>query len=154
MLAAMFGVAMTNGMTGKGPPSVAGVPHDNRTLKVANMMKHWTAYGVEQNRFGFNSNISLHDLVESYFRPTVITAQAAALPSLMCAYDAINGTPSCLNGWMTDTVLRQHYNQPNIVSFTDCGATSPPPNPNPDPNPNPNPNPDRSTPYRGVEKRQ
>lgn len=37
------------------------------------------AYGVEDNRFGFNSNISIRDLVERYFVPTVVTAQNTGL---------------------------------------------------------------------------
>ena len=44
-----------------------------RYVKIANMMKHWTAYGVEsswwagapQGRMGFDANISMHDLVDT-----------------------------------------------------------------------------------------
>jgi beta-glucosidase-like glycosyl hydrolase len=79
-------------------------------------MKHWTAYGVESNRMGFDGRgISLHDLSDSYFKPLkmcVLTSAEdadARVSSAMCAYDAINGVPSCANSWMNDKVLRQTW---------------------------------------------
>jgi len=87
---------------------------------INSQMKHWTAYGVEANRFGFNGNISVHDLAETYMEPLhrMLDANVSAA---MCAYDAINGTPSCANGWMSDRVLRQHWGWQGVIE-SDCGA--------------------------------
>ena len=42
----------------------------------------------------------------------------------MCSYDAENGHPSCANGWLLNTVLRERWNQPHALVTTDCGAVS------------------------------
>jgi beta-glucosidase-like glycosyl hydrolase len=36
-------------------------------------------------------------------------------------YDAINGTPSCINGWMSNTVARETWGWEGTI-YTDCGA--------------------------------
>ena len=36
---------------------------------ISSQMKHWTGYGVESNRMGFNGIISVHDLAETYMVP-------------------------------------------------------------------------------------
>ena len=89
---------------------------------INSQMKHWTAYGVESNRMGFNGNISVHDLAETYMEP-LHRMLRANVSSAMCAYDAINGTPSCANGWMSDRVLRQHWGFDGVIE-SDCGALS------------------------------
>lgn len=45
----------------------------------------WTAYGVESNRFGFNGNISVHDMAETYLEPLHIMLRAN-VSAAMCAY--------------------------------------------------------------------
>jgi hypothetical protein len=59
---------------------------------INSQMKHWTAYGVESNRMGFNGNVSVHDMSETYMRPLQLML-AANVSSAMCAYDAINVRP-------------------------------------------------------------
>lgn len=98
------------------------LPHDSRYNKIANMMKHWTAYSVESNRFGFDANVSMHDLVDTYFVGMQMAADAN-ISSAMCAYDAINGTPSCINGWMSNTIARKTWGWEGTI-YTDCGALS------------------------------
>ena len=41
----------------------------------------------------------------------------------LCADDAINGTPSCLNGWMTNNVARETWGWEGAM-YTDCSALS------------------------------
>jgi beta-glucosidase len=94
-------------------------------------MKHWTAYSEESNRMAFNGNVSVHDMSDTYMVPLqiMLTANVTGL-SAMCAYDAINGTPSCANGWMSNTVLRKHWGFDGVIE-SDCGKLSNDNNPDP-----------------------
>ena len=71
---------------------------------------------------GFNGNVSVHDMAETYMVPLQIMLEAN-VSSAMCAYDAINGTPSCANGWMSNTVLRKEWGFSGVIE-SDCGALS------------------------------
>ena len=51
---------------------------------INSQMKHWTAYGVENNRMGFNGNVSVHDMSETYMVPLQIMLEAN-VSSAMCA---------------------------------------------------------------------
>ena len=110
---------IVRGMQGEGLGS--------RFRKVNAEMKHWTAYGVEGNiqkyRMAFDANISLHDLADSYFVPLKTCVTHTNLSAVMCAYPAINGTPSCANEWMNDKVLRQMWSFDGVIE-SDCGALS------------------------------
>ena len=87
---------------------------------INSQMKHWAAYGVEHDRDGFNANVSVHDLSETYMAPLRMMLEAN-VSAVMCAYDAINGTPSCANGWMSNTVLRETWGFSGVIE-SDCGA--------------------------------
>jgi pre-mRNA-splicing factor SYF2/beta-D-xylosidase 4 len=120
-----YGKAITEGFQGTAAHPSSPMPVDRRFVKVANMMKHWTAYSVENSpggpgRMGFDGNISLHDLVDTYF-PGMRMSAESNISSAMCAYDAINGTPSCINGWMTNSVARETWGWEGVI-YTDCGA--------------------------------
>ena len=122
-----YGKAITEGFQGIAVHPGSPMPVDHRFVKVANMMKHWTAYSVENfpggpGRMGFDGNISLHDLVDTYF-PGMRMSAEANISSAMCSYDAINGTPSCINGWMTNSVARETWGWEGVI-YTDCGALS------------------------------
>ena len=43
-------------------------PADGVNL-INSQMKHWTGYSVESNRMGFNGNVSVHDMSETYMVP-------------------------------------------------------------------------------------
>lgn len=51
---------------------------------INSQMKHWTGYGVEHGRMGFNGNISVHDMSETYMVPLQIML-SANVSSAMCA---------------------------------------------------------------------
>lgn len=81
---------------------------------INSQMKHWAAYNVEHGRDGFNANVSVHDLSETYMVPLQMMLQAN-VSAAMCAYSAINGTPSCANSWMSNTVLRETWGFSGVI---------------------------------------
>jgi beta-D-xylosidase 4 len=51
-------------------------------------------------------------------------ARDSKVGSIMCAYNAVNGVPSCANKYLMDTILRGHWNwtkQNNYIT-SDCEA--------------------------------
>ena len=43
---------------------------------------------------------------------------------VMCPYNGINGHPSCANGYLLNTILRQQWGRPDAHVTTDCGAVA------------------------------
>ncbi|HEV6964443.1 glycoside hydrolase family 3 C-terminal domain-containing protein [Roseateles sp.] len=112
VLTARMGVAFVRGLQGPDPqhPVVIATP------------KHFAVHsGPERGRHQFNVDPSLHDLEDSYlpaFRAAVTEAQAG---SVMCAYNAIDGTPACANGELLQERLREDWGFGGFV-VTDCDA--------------------------------
>jgi beta-glucosidase len=95
---------------------------DPRFLKVVATPKHFAVHsGPEPLRHGFNVPVSPHDLEDTYlpaFRRTIVDGKA---DSIMCAYNAVDGSPACAS----DLLLREHLRtawgfQGYVVS--DCDA--------------------------------
>ena len=51
----------------------------------------------------------------------VIASHELMMLTIWVQYDAINGTPSCINGWMSNTIARETWGWEGTV-YTDCGA--------------------------------
>eukprot|EP00045_Choanoeca_perplexa_P015809 m.204769 g.204769 ORF g.204769 m.204769 type:complete len:863 (+) comp17088_c0_seq12:3-2591(+) len=112
-LSGVFGAQMLTGMQEK---DSQGHP------KMAAYLKHFTAYSRETNRGHDTYNISMHDLWETYLAQYEIAFTQGNPAGAMCSYDAINGHPSCANGYILNKVVRQMWNQTNAHITTDCGA--------------------------------
>jgi beta-glucosidase len=111
-------------LTGQlGTQFVAGLQGNdpNRYLAIATP-KHFDVHsGPESERHRFNVNVSPHDLHDTYlpaFRATVVDGHA---DSVMCAYNAVDGTPACANKMLLQKTLRGDWHFPGYV-VSDCGA--------------------------------
>ena len=82
-------------------------PHYYRAIATP---KHFAVHsGPEIGRHGFDVDPSLHDLWDTYlpaFRAAIVDAKAA---SIMCSYNAIDGTPACASDLLLKQVLRQDW---------------------------------------------
>ncbi len=92
-------------------------------------LKHFTAYSVEANRDSFIPNITNHDLWDYYLRQYAagfakVAHGGGEASGAMCSYSGVNGVPSCANNYLLNTVVRQHWERPDAVISTDCGAIS------------------------------
>ncbi|KAK4202378.1 glycoside hydrolase [Triangularia verruculosa] len=109
--------AFVKGMQGPGP-----------THRVIATCKHYAAYDLENTggttRFNFNAKVSMQDLVEYYMPPFQQCARDSKVGSIMCAYNAVNGVPACLDPYLMDTILRKHWNwtDANQYVVSDCDA--------------------------------
>jgi beta-glucosidase len=109
-----MGVAFVTGMQGNDP----------RYFRVISTPKHYAVHsGPELLRHRFNTDVSPHDLEDTYlpaFRATIIEAHAQ---SVMCAYNAVDGAPACANPMLLQDHLRDAWKFDGYV-VSDCGAVA------------------------------
>jgi len=113
-LTASMGVEFVRGLQGDNP----------KYLELVSTPKHFAVHsGPEPLRHGFNVDVSEHDLEDTYlaaFRATIVEGRA---DSIMCAYNAIDGTPACANSRLMQQHLRGDWGF-NGYSVSDCDAVA------------------------------
>jgi beta-glucosidase len=113
-LTGRMAVAFVTGMQGNDP----------HYLKVVSTPKHYAVHsGPEPERHGFDARVSERDLVGTYlpaFRMSVIEGRAE---SIMCVYNAVNGTPGCASADLLQKRLREQWGFGGYV-VSDCGAVT------------------------------
>lgn len=113
-LTSRMAVAFVTGMQGDDP----------KYLKVVSTPKHFDVHsGPESTRHRANVDVSPHDLEDTYlpaFRAAITEAHAQ---SVMCAYNAIDGTPACANTMLLRDHLRNDWHFDGYV-VSDCAAVA------------------------------
>lgn len=111
-LTGRMGVAFVTGMQGKDP----------HYLKVVSTPKHYAVHsGPEPQRHSFDAKVDESDLVNTYlpaFRSAIVEGKA---DSIMCVYNAVNGTPGCASADLLERRLREQWGFQGYV-VSDCGA--------------------------------
>lgn len=95
--------------------------NDPRYLKTVPCGKHFIANNTEFNRHTGSSDIDDRDMREFYLRPYKALIEGDNLPSIMTAYNAVNGVPVSASSFLVDTVARRTYGMKGYVTG-DCGA--------------------------------
>jgi beta-glucosidase len=97
---------------------------DPRHLKVVSTPKHYAVHsGPEPERHAFDAKVSEYDLVNTYlaaFRTAVVEGKA---DSIMCVYNAVDGTPGCASADLLQKRLRDEWGFRGYV-VSDCGAVN------------------------------
>ncbi len=111
-LTGQIGAAFVHGLQGDDP----------KYLKVAATAKHFAVHsGPESERHTFDAVISTHDLEDTYlpaFRELVVNGH---VDSVMCAYNAIDGSPACANKMLLQQKLKKDWHFNGYV-VSDCAA--------------------------------
>ena len=111
-LTSRMGVAFIRGMQGDDPDHP----------EVVATSKHYAVHsGPDATRDSANVNVSARDLEETYlpaFRSTVIDGH---VKSVMCAYNAIDGTAACANAMLLQDHLRDAWKFKGFI-VSDCSA--------------------------------
>ena len=99
---------------------------DKKNKQVIATCKHYAAYDLETGRYGNNYNPTPQDLADYYLAPFKTCVRDIDVGSVMCAYNAVNGVPSCANEYLLQEVLREHWKFDDDFNYVvgDCGAVS------------------------------
>jgi beta-glucosidase len=113
-LTSTLGVAFVTGLQGNDP----------HYLKVVATPKHFGVHsGPEPLRHQFNVNPSPYDLEDTYmpaFRSAIVDGRA---DSIMCAYNAVDGSPACSSDLLLKDHLRNAWHFAGYV-VSDCDAVA------------------------------
>ena len=94
-------------------------------LQASAMCKHFVAGELESwngsSRYRFNAVVPQQDLVDSYLPPFQACVVEGGVSGIMCAYNGVNGVPSCGNAWLLTTLLRESWAFDGYVA-SDCDA--------------------------------
>lgn len=94
---------------------------DPRYLKAVPCGKHYFANNTEFNRHNGSANMDDRDMHEFYLLPYRTLIREDRLPSIMTAYNAVNGVPMSASKYLVDTIARKIYGMEGYVTG-DCGA--------------------------------
>ena len=94
---------------------------DARYLKSVPTGKHYIANNTEYNRHTGNSELDERDMREFYLSPYKSLIEKDDLPSIMTAYNAVNGIPVSASKFLVDSIARKTYGMKGYVTG-DCGA--------------------------------
>jgi beta-glucosidase len=95
---------------------------DGKYYKVIATPKHFAVHsGPESTRHKANVVPSAYDLESTYFPAFRATIVGGKADSLMCAYNAVDGTPACANTMLLTQTLRGAWGFKGFVT-SDCGA--------------------------------
>lgn len=96
---------------------------DPMYLKTVPTGKHYIANNSEYNRHNGNSALDERDMREFYLSPYKALIEKENLPSIMTAYNAVNGTPVSASRFLVDSIARKTFGMKGYVTG-DCGAIS------------------------------
>ena len=94
---------------------------DSVYLKAVPCGKHYFANNSEFNRHVSSSDIDARDIREFYISQYRKLIEDDKLPSIMAAYNAVNGVPMSASKYYIDTVARKTFGLNGYVTG-DCGA--------------------------------
>ncbi|KAI4375104.1 hypothetical protein MLD38_013014 [Melastoma candidum] len=96
-------------------------------LQASACCKHFTAYDLDNwkgiNRFVFDAQVTAQDMADTYQPPFQKCVQDGEASSIMCAYNRINGIPSCANYGLLSGTARGKWGFHGYVT-SDCDAVS------------------------------
>ncbi|AEO60531.1 glycoside hydrolase family 3 protein [Thermothelomyces thermophilus ATCC 42464] len=124
-----YAASMIRGLEGRSSSSSScSFGSGGEPPRVISTCKHYAGNDFEDwngtTRHDFDAVISAQDLAEYYLAPFQQCARDSRVGSVMCAYNAVNGVPSCANSYLMNTILRGHWNwteHDNYVT-SDCEA--------------------------------
>ena len=77
---------------------------DPRYLQAITTIKHWAAYSLDDadgfTRYDFDPNVSMYNLVDTYFPVFHSAVLRSDAKGVMCSYNALNGVPTCASPFL------------------------------------------------------
>ncbi|KAJ4874268.1 putative beta-D-xylosidase 7 [Raphanus sativus] len=119
-----YAVAYVRGLQGD---SFDGKKTLSGHLQASACCKHFTAYDLDRwkgiTRYVFNAQVSLADLAETYQPPFKKCIEEGKASGIMCAYNRVNGIPSCADPNLLTRTARGLWHFNGYIT-SDCDAVS------------------------------
>lgn len=96
---------------------------DPKYYKSVPTAKHFTANNSEFNRHDGDSKMDDRDLHEYYLDPYRNLILKDKIPSIMTAYNRVNGIPVTANTYLVDQIVRKNWGMDGYVT-SDCGGVN------------------------------
>ncbi|KAL3619724.1 putative beta-D-xylosidase 7 [Castilleja foliolosa] len=124
LVAGKYGVAYVRGMQGD---SLEGGQLKDGQLKASACCKHFTAHDLDNwkgvNRYVFDAKVSKQDLADTYQPPFKACVQEGKASGIMCAYNRVNGVPSCADYGLLTRIARKQWGFQGYIA-SDCDAVA------------------------------
>ncbi|CAN1250912.1 Probable beta-D-xylosidase 7 [Linum perenne] len=96
-------------------------------LQASACCKHFTAYDLDNwkgvNRFLFDARVTQQDLADTYQPPFQSCVKEGRASGIMCAYNRVNGVPSCADYNLLSKTARSEWGFHGYIT-SDCDAVS------------------------------
>jgi beta-glucosidase len=96
---------------------------DPRYYKSIPTAKHFTANNSEFNRHDGDSQMDERDLREYYLDPYRNLILRDRIPSIMTAYNSVNGIPITADTFLVDKIVRKNWGMDGYIT-SDCGGVN------------------------------
>ncbi|KAL7127788.1 hypothetical protein ABFS83_14G274600 [Erythranthe nasuta] len=124
LVAGNYAVAYVRGIQGD---SFKGGQLKNGQLKVSACCKHFTAHDLDNwngvTRYIFDAKVSKQDLADTYQPPFRACVEEGKASGIMCAYNLVNGVPSCADKQLLTETARQQWGFQGYIA-SDCDAVA------------------------------
>ncbi|RAL40379.1 hypothetical protein DM860_006449 [Cuscuta australis] len=121
-VAGKYAVAYVRGLQGD---TLDGGKTAANHLQASACCKHFAAYDLENwngnLRYGFNAIVTKQDLADTYQPPFQSCIQKARASGIMCAYNSVNGIPSCASYDLLTKTARGQWGFRGYIT-SDCDA--------------------------------
>ncbi|CAN0922622.1 Probable beta-D-xylosidase 7 [Linum grandiflorum] len=96
-------------------------------LQASACCKHFTAYDLDNwkgvNRYIFDARVTQQDMADTYQPPFQSCAKEGRASGIMCAYNRVNGVPSCADYNLLSKTARAEWGFHGYIT-SDCNAVS------------------------------
>ncbi|KAL6962622.1 putative beta-D-xylosidase 7 [Sarracenia purpurea var. burkii] len=125
-VAAKYSVAYVRGIQGD---SFKGgrIKVNDTHLQTSACCKHFTAYDLDNwngtTRYIFNAIVNKQDMADTYQPPFQSCVEEGSASGIMCAYNQVNGVPSCADYNLLSNTARQQWGFQGYIT-SDCDAVA------------------------------
>ncbi|KAL9237087.1 hypothetical protein vseg_011675 [Gypsophila vaccaria] len=121
LLTATYGVSYVRGLQGYTFEGKKTSDH----LQASACCKHFTAHDLDNwhgmTRYMFDAKVTKQDMADTFQPPFESCVKKGQATSIMCAYNRVNGVPSCAHYDFLTGIARQQWNFDGYIA-SDCNA--------------------------------
>ncbi|KAH6778202.1 Glycosyl hydrolase family protein [Perilla frutescens var. frutescens] len=127
LVAAKYAVAYVRGLQGDSFEGGKMKTTADGGLMASACCKHYTAHDLDNwngvNRYIFDAKVSKQDMADTFQPPFKACVEEGKASGIMCAYNRVNGIPSCADHNLLTTTARHQWGFQGYIA-SDCDAVA------------------------------